>query len=238
MNPKVIILCGGRGVRAFPFTEYLPKPMLPVGGTPILVHIIRNYAAQGFKDFVLAAGYRKSVLDDYFEAKNLGVNIEILDTGENADTGERILACRDRVRDTFMVTYGDGISDVPIGRLLAHHREMGALATVTCVPLVSQYGVIDVDPKGWVTSMREKPTMHEHWINAGFFVMDPGVFDNWHGKNLEREIMGGWLRLGRLSAYRHEGFFKSLDSYKDQQEFDEIFNRGGLPGQTAQRRTA
>ena len=229
MNVKVIILCGGRGVRAFPFTEYLPKPMLPIGGSPIIVHIIRSFAAQGFSDFVLAAGYRKSVLDDYFYAKDLGMKIEIVDTGENADTGERIRACREHVGETFLATYGDGLCDVPLAQLIRQHHANDALATVTCVPLFSQYGIIDTDESGRVTSLREKPILREHWINAGFFVMNRGVFDHWKGRNLEREVLPHLVNIGRLSAFRHQGFFKSIDSYKDQQEFDEIFNSGKLP---------
>ncbi len=229
MNAKVIILCGGRGVRAFPFTEYLPKPMLPIGGSPILVHLIRSFAAQGFREFVLAAGYRKSVLDDYFHAKDLGVKIEILDTGEGADTGERIFACREHVGETFLATYGDGLCDIPLARLVEFHRERKVLATVTCVPLFSQYGVIETDAGGVVTSMREKPVLPDHWINAGFFVMDRAVFSHWNGRNLEREVLRHLVQQHRLAAYRHLGFFKSIDSYKDQQEFDEIFNSGHLP---------
>ena len=229
MSMQVVILCGGRGVRAFPFTEYLPKPMLPVGGTPIIMHIIRSYAAQGFTNFILAAGYRKSVLDDYFHAKQLGVNIDIVDTGDSADTGERIFACRNRVGSTFMATYGDGLSDVPLHEVLDFHRKRAALATITCVPLFSQYGIIDAGDDGVVTAMREKPVMRDHWMNAGFSVMDREVFEHWNGRNLEREVFGHLVAMGRLAAYRHDGFFKSLDSYKDQQEFDEIFNRGNLP---------
>lgn len=229
MSMKVVILCGGRGVRAFPFTEYLPKPMLPIGGSPTIVHIIRSYASQGFTDFVLAAGYRKSVLDDYFHAKDLGVKIQIVNTGDNADTGERIYACREHVGDTFMATYGDGLSDVPLEKVLQQHRERDALATMTCVPLFSQYGILDINQQGWVTSMREKPLLQEYWINAGFFVMSKKVFDHWSGRNLEREVFANLVKIGKLSAYQHHGFFKSIDSYKDQQEFDEIFNSGTLP---------
>lgn len=238
IHPKVVILCGGRGVRAFPFTEYLPKPMLPVGGSPILMHIIRGFAAQGFTEFVLAAGYRKTVLDDYFHAKDLGVKIAILDTGDQADTGERVRACREHVGETFIVTYGDGLCDVPIHDLVAFHHSHGLLATVTCVPLFSQYGIIDTDEHGVVTQMREKPVMHEHWINAGFIVMNRGVFECWEGRNLEREVFSGLVRRRQLAAFRHAGFFKSVDSYKDQQEFDEIVASGNQPWTVARRASA
>lgn len=221
---KVVILCGGRGVRAFPFTEYLPKPMLPVGGTPIIAHIIKSYIAQGFKEFILAAGYRKNVLDDYFDRKALGAHIDIIDTGDAADTGERIHACRDLVGDTFLATYGDGLSDVPVSEVIAHHRRHGALATVTAVPLVSQYGVIKTDGEGLVTALLEKPRMREQWINAGFFVFSKEVFQHWTGHNLERDVLPRLVTMGRMAAYTHDGFFKSMDSYKDQQDFEELFH--------------
>ncbi len=224
---KVLILCGGKGIRAFPFTEYLPKPMMPVGGRPILVHIILSYLAQGFDDFVLAAGHRKAVLDDYFENKQLGARIQVVDTGDEADTAERIWACRELLSDTFMATYGDGLSDLPLRPLLEFHRRHGRVATMGIAPLVSQYGVVDVDEGGRVLSMREKPVMREHWINIGFFVFQPTVFDRWEGRNLERDILPALVSRGELAAFRHEGFFKSMDSFKDNQEFEELNNRTG-----------
>jgi glucose-1-phosphate cytidylyltransferase len=226
---KVIILCGGKGVRAFPFTEAIPKPMLAVGGSPILVHIVRSYLAQGFKEFVLAAGYRMPIIEDYFENKDLGARIEIVNTGENADTGDRILACRDYVGETFMATYGDGLSDVPVRPLLDFHRNHGGMATVTSVPMITQYGVLENDPAGLVTAVHEKPVMRQYWINAGFFAFNRVVFDHWVGHSLERDVMPALARRRQLYTYRHDGFFKSMDSYKDQQEFDELVRGGELP---------
>lgn len=228
---KTIILCGGKGIRAFPFTEYLPKPMLPIRGTPILMHLIRNYIEQGHTDFVLAAGHRKAVLDDYFYQKDMGATIEIVDTGDSADTGERIFACRDRIDGTFMATYGDGLSDVPIAKLLDFHRSHGKIGTVTTVPLHSQYGMIEADHMGVVSSLKEKPIMEEHQINAGFFVFEPEVFDHWAGTNLEREVLQKLVEKGQLAAFKHNGFFKSMDSYKEQQEFEEIYPQDKFPWQ-------
>ena len=228
---KTIILCGGKGVRAFPFTEYLPKPMLPIRGTPILVHLIRNYICQGFKDFILAAGHRKAVLDDYFYQKDMGADIKIVDTGDGADTGDRIYACREYVDSTFMATYGDGLSDVPLAKLMELHRSHGKLATVTTVPLHSQYGMVETDEHGVVSSLKEKPVMLEHQINAGFFVFEPDVFNHWSGNNLEREVLSKLVEEGQLAAYRHHGFFKSMDSYKEQQEFEEMQPQGKFPWQ-------
>ena len=226
---KIVILCGGKGLRAFPFTEYLPKPMLPVGGSPIVVQVIKAFIAQGYTDFILAAGYRKNVLDDYFEGKNLGARIEILDTGESADTGERVYACRDHVQDTFLVTYADGLCDVPIRSLKAFHSQHDGLATITSVPMYSQYGVLDVAADGKVMRLREKPLIREHWINAGFILFDHSVFDHWKGTNMESHVFPHLVAEGLAYTYRHEGFFKSLDSYKDQIELEEMLGNERLP---------
>jgi glucose-1-phosphate cytidylyltransferase len=226
---KVVILCGGKGVRAYPFTEYLPKPMLPLNGSPILVHLIRSFSDQGFREFVLAAGHRKNALDDYFEGKDLGARIEIVDTGQEQDTGARILACKDRVGETFVATYGDGLANVPLGELVSFHRSRGGLATVTVTPLSTQYGVLEGEPSGRVTAMKEKPVMRGHWINIGFMVFERRVFDHWPGENLERDVLPHLAAMGELFMYRHEGFFKSMDSYKDQQEFEDLVSRGQRP---------
>lgn len=228
---KVVILCGGKGVRAYPFTEHLPKPMLPVNGSPVLVHIIRSFIAQGFREFVLAAGYRKNVLDDYFHKKDLGAAIEIVDTGADRDTGGRLAACRDYVDDTFLMTYGDGLCDVPIADLVRFHQGHGALATVTVTPLVTQYGVLESEASGRVTAMREKPVMHGHWINIGFMVFQKQVFEQWAGENLERDVLPDLAHRHELYMFRHQGFFKSMDSYKDQQELEDLVLSGRRPWQ-------
>lgn len=226
---KVIILAGGTGSRAYPYTEYLPKPMMPVGGKPILARVMEIYARQGFTDFILSVGYRKEVIIDYFDQRRSGWNIQIVDTGADADTGGRIWRCRELVGDTFMATYADGLSDVPLDRLIARHRESEALATVTCVPLRSQYGTVTMDTRGRITEFREKPVLMDHWINIGFFVMDRCIFDHWRGENLEREVFPNLLPGGRLAAFRHHGFFKSLDTHKDQQEIEAMVATGELP---------
>ena len=234
---KVVILCGGKGVRAYPFTEYLPKPMLPVNGSPILVHIIKSFIAQGFREFVLAAGYKKNVIDDYFEHKNLGAQIEIVDTGKDRDTGGRIEACKHLIDDTFIATYGDGLCDLSLAGLVEFHRGHGGLGTVTVAPLVTQYGVLEAESSGRVTAMREKPVMHGHWINIGFMVFQKDVFSHWAGENLERDVLPKLASEGQLYMHRHDGFFKSMDSFKEQQELEELINSGKKPwaglGETA-----
>jgi glucose-1-phosphate cytidylyltransferase len=228
---QVVILAGGRGTRAYPFTEYLPKPMMPVGGKPMLVQIMNLYAAQGHKEFIVSVGHRKEVILDYFAHKAFDLDITIADTGEETDTAGRIHACRGLLRDRFMATYGDGLSDVPIDQLIAFHAASGSLATLTSVPLVSQYGTVEFDADSRVTGFREKPRLVQHWINAGFFVMEREIFQHWNGTNLEREVLPGLVSMGKLSTFRHDGFFKSMDTYKDQQELEEIMLRGdALPG--------
>lgn len=226
---KVVILCGGKGARAYPFSDYLPKPMMPIGGAPIMVQILRLFMAQGFDEFVLAAGHRKSVLEDYFQGKEIGAQVDIVDTGEDADTGERIRRCRDWVGERFVATYGDGLADIDLRALIDYHANHAGLVTMTCAPLYSQYGVVDFDTSGRIVRMREKPRMQEHWINAGFFVMDRGVFEHWNGSNLERDVLPGLVASGLAYAYRHEGFFKSLDNYKDQLEFEELLDGTDRP---------
>lgn len=226
---KVIILAGGSGTRAYPYTEYMPKPMLPVGGKPILVQVMEIYARQGFTDFILSVGHRKEVIIDYFDKRQLGWNIDIVDTGESTDTGGRILRCRDLVGKTFMATYADGLCDVPLDHLIASHRRSGALGTITCVPLRSQYGTVIIGEGNRITEFHEKPVLPEHWINAGFFVMDREIFQHWRGENLEREVFPNLLAGGYLGSFCHSGFFKSLDTYKDQQEIENMIAGNSLP---------
>lgn len=228
---QVVILAGGRGTRAYPFTEYLPKPMMPVGGKPILVQIMQLFAAQGHREFVVSIGHRKEVILDYFAHKANDLDITLVDTGEEADTADRIYHCRHLLRDQFMATYGDGLCDVPLGKLIDFHDAHGGLATLTSVPLQSQYGTVDFDADGRVTGFREKPRLRSHWINAGFFVMNKGVFDHWEGNNLERQVYPRLLDKGLLYTYCHDGFFKSMDTYKDQQEMEEMLATSDLiPG--------
>lgn len=223
---QVVILCGGSGTRSYPFTEYFPKPMMPVCGKPILVHIMRLYAQQGFKHFVLAAGHRLEVLQDYFEGRFNDWDVQIVDTGSDGDTGDRIRRCGDRLDGTFFATYGDGVGDVRLHDLLAFNRRSGGLATLTSVPLRSQYGTVVADRTGKVSEFHEKPVIREYWINAGFFVFEKRAFDFWEGHNLENEVFPALVRLGLLHTYRHEGFWKSMDTSKDQQELERLYLRG------------
>jgi glucose-1-phosphate cytidylyltransferase len=226
--PKVLILCGGKGTRSYPFTEYFPKVMMPICGTPILVHLMRLYASQGFKEFVLAAGHRKEILTDYFDGRFTDWKVTLVDTGESSDTGERIRRCADYVGNTFFATYGDGLGNVDLHALLAFHRSRGGLATVTSVPLRSQYGTIQFGSSLQVSKFIEKPVIQDCWINAGFFVFDKSVFDVWQGENLELQVLPCLASAGRLYTYLHHGFWKSMDTSKDQQEMEAVHN-GDIP---------
>lgn len=225
---QVIILAGGKGTRAYPYTDYLPKPMMPVDGKPMLVQIMRLFAAHGHTEFILSVGHRKDVILDYFCNKNFDWDIKIVDTGADTDTGGRIFNCRHLIKDRFLATYGDGICDVPIADLMDFHNSHDGKVTITSVPLQSQYGTVDFDESGLVQGFQEKPRLKSHWINAGFFVMDRDVFDGWTGSNLERDVFPAMTARRQLYTYRHDGFFKSMDTQKDQQELDAMIKSGQI----------
>ena len=226
---KIVILCGGKGTRAYPFSEHFPKVMMPINGTPILMHLMRIYAAQGFKDFVLAAGHRKEMLLDYFDGRKMDWNVDIVDTGEDADTGDRIFRCGVHVGDRFMATYGDGLGNVDLHGLLANHADSGAMATLTTVPLRSQYGLVVFDDAGKVQRFEEKPVVRDFWINAGFFVFEKRALFKWHGHNLEQNVLPTLAGLGSLNVHQHHGFWKSMDTSKDQNELEALCSAGGTP---------
>lgn len=223
MQIPVLILCGGRGTRAYPHTKEVPKPLLEVNSEPILLHVMRIYAEQGISHFVLAAGYRPDMIKSFASTLPGDWRVEVVDGGEDTNKGDRVAHARSvtDLGDEFMVTYGDGVGDVDLGRLLSFHREHGRLATVTVVPLPSQYGTLELDASGRVENFLEKPRLEDHWINAGFMVMNGGVFDGWTG-DLEDDVLPALGSRGELYAYRHAGFWKSMDTYKDAMDLDTI----------------
>lgn len=225
---KVVILCGGKGTRSRPFTEYFPKVMMPINGTPILVHLMRIYASQGFNRFILAAGYRIEILSDYFHGRFPDWEVSIIDTGADSDTGERVRRCADHVGDTFFATYGDGLGDIDLRALLEFHRRSGGQCTLTTVPLRSQYGLVHFSPTGLVDRFEEKPLITSYWINAGFFAFQKSAFDFWHGQNLESEVLPALARHDVLYSYQHDGFWRSMDTSKDQHELEMIHRREGV----------
>lgn len=219
---RVIILCGGKGTRAYPYTADVPKPLLQVAGRPVLRHLMDIYAAQGCCDFVLAAGYKREMIEEFAKGVPDEWGVEVVDTGLETNTGGRVERCRAWVDGPTFVTYADGLGDVDLAALAVTHRAHPGAATVTTVPLPSQYGTLDCDDDGRVVGFREKPRLPDHWINAGYFVIEPRVFDHWEGEDLERQVLPALSAGGQLYAYRHQGFWKSMDTMKDALELTEL----------------
>lgn len=226
---RALILCGGRGVRAWPATADVPKPMLQIGGRPVLHHVMEIYARHGVTEFVLAGGYRYDVIEAYADHWPADWTVDVVDTGEDTDTGGRVVACLDRLGETFHATYGDGVGNIDVGALTARHEAHGAGATVTVVPLPSQYGTLVTDDSGRVTDFREKPVLADHLINAGFFVFDRERVSECAGSSLERDILPALGRRGELFVYRHDGFWKSMDTQKDVSDVDALARREDPP---------
>jgi glucose-1-phosphate cytidylyltransferase len=220
---KVLILCGGQGTRAYPYTRHVPKALMPVAGVPILEQVMKIYASQGFREFVLALGFMKDDIARYADSRRHVYSIECVDTGSDTDTGGRVRRCLPKLGSTFHCTYVDGLGDVDLGALLALHRSRRTAATLTATPLRSQYGILKLDDTDRVTEFVEKPVLREHWINAGFFVFDQETFASTSGENLERDVLPALARRGDLQVYRHLGFWRSMDTHKDQQELDSLW---------------
>jgi glucose-1-phosphate cytidylyltransferase len=227
----VVILCGGRGTRLREKTESVPKPLVEIGGRPILWHVIGIYAAQGFDRFLLATGYLGEQIERFVAEERwpTPVTVECVDTGIDTPTGGRIAALGERLgEETFCATYADGVADVDLGALLDEHRAGGALATVTVVRPHLQWGVAELDGDE-VTGFVEKPRS-EHWINGGFFCFEPGALDHIGPDSvLEREPLEALAAAGRLRAYRHEGFWDCMDTYKDAVLLDDLWRAGNAP---------
>jgi glucose-1-phosphate cytidylyltransferase len=253
---KTVILCGGKGTRLREHTVSLPKPLVEVGSHPILWHLMKSYSAQGFGEFVLCLGYQGDAIKNYFLDLMDGKSgdfrlrpgeggrpqVDVLkpmadawdiifaETGPDTETGGRLHRVRPYVDGgTFMLTYGDGLSDVDLHALLAFHRAHGKLATVTAVRPRSTLGLLQLDDEGCVTSFAEKPVMHS-LVNGGFFVFEPGVFDYTQASCiLEKDVLPRVAAARQLVAYEHSGFWACMDTYKDQLTLTEIWNQGKAP---------
>ena len=210
----------------------MPKALVEIGGRPILWHVIRIYAAQGFGRFLLATGYLGEMVREFAAAEEWpeGVSVECVDTGEDTPTGGRIALLGERLGDElFCATYADGVADIDLGALLDFHAAHGAPATVTVVRPRLQWGVARLDGEGRVEGFVEKPRS-EHWINGGFFCFEPVVLDYLdEGSVLEREPLERLAADGRLRAYRHEGFWDCMDTYKDAVELNDLWAAGEAP---------
>ena len=233
---KTVILCGGRGTRLREYTEVIPKVLVEVGGQPILWHVMKGYAAAGQRDFILALGYLadriKERLMTQVDPDVATWTIDYADTGEDTNTGGRVHALRDRLGDTFLVTYGDGVSDIDIQRLLAFHRAHGRLATVTVVRPRLPFGLVDVGADDRVRGFEEKPLL-DSWINGGFFVFERGVLDYLDPDSvLERQPLERLAADGQLMAHRHDGFWACMDTYKETLNLNAAWESGEAPWRT------
>lgn len=230
---SVAILCGGRGTRLQEHTQSIPKPLVEIGGRPIVWHVIQIYLAQGFRRFVLCTGYKGDLIERFVAREPWpdAVLVECLDTGVDTPTGGRALAAARHLGDgaPFCVTYADGVADIDLHALLAAHRAHGELATMTVVRPELQFGVAQVEPDGRVSGFDEKPRAQQ-WVNGGFFVFEAGVADVLSEDSvLEREPLQRLAAAGRLHAFRHEGFWDCMDTYKDAVLLNDLWAQGMAP---------
>lgn len=263
--PRVVILCGGLGTRLREETEYRPKPLVPIGDRPILWHIMKSYAAFGFTDFILALGYKGEMIKDYFinyDLQNTDFTLELgskrierlnpvleeadwritfVDTGQETMTGGRLLRLKRylKAEERFMLTYGDGVADVDMTALLKFHARSGLTAVITGVPPLARFGELRLDGDR-VAQFAEKPPNSDSWINGGFFVMTPQIFDYLSTDQtvLEREPLERLAADSQLGVYRHRGYWQPMDTYRDMQLLTEQWKSGAAPWVRHWRRAA
>jgi glucose-1-phosphate cytidylyltransferase len=226
------ILCGGRGTRLREQTHAIPKALVEIGGRPILWHVIRIYAAQGFRRFVLMTGYLGEMIEGFVAGADWPepITVECLPTGDDTPTGGRVAAAGERFRDgTFCVTYADGVADIDLAALLATHAERGGKATMTVVRPYSQWGIAVIDERDRIEGFREKPRL-DYWINGGFLCLEPEFLELLGPDSvLEGEPLERAAAAGELAAYRHEGFWECMDTYKDAVVLHDLWTAGRAP---------
>ena len=250
---KTVILAGGKGTRLAEETSVRPKPMVEIGGRPMLWHVMSIYAAHGYREFVVACGYKGEVIKQYFgdvffhhadwtidlrngqrtilNQQSPDWRVHLIDTGPETMTGGRLLRLRPLLQDgTFMATYGDGVGSIDIKALVDFHRSHGKLATVTAVHPPARFGAMEINGDG-VTRFSEKPQTNAGWINGGFFVFEPAVLDYVGGDDvpLERDALERLAQDGELKAYRHEGFWQPMDTLREKQLLEELWQSGKAP---------
>ena len=251
---KVVILAGGFGSRLAEETELKPKPMIEIGGMPILWHIIKIYATQGFNEFIICLGYKGYQIKEFFanyflhlsditielssgkinvhDCKSEDIKITLIDTGMHTQTGGRIKRVKDYIgKKTFMLTYGDGLADINIKNLLKFHIIQKKAATITAVRPPGRFGSISIDKNSNVSDFKEKPLDGVDWINGGFFVLEPEVMDFIEGDDTswEREPLKKLAQTKKISAYKHLGFWKPMDTLREKNELENLWNSGKAP---------
>ncbi len=247
---KTVLLAGGLGTRLSEETASRPKPMVEVGGKPLLWHLMKLYASAGFEEFVIACGYKQEVIKDYFRSLYATVNdltidfstgnidfhvqhalnwmVQVVDTGQETMTGGRVKRLQEHIGgETFMCTYGDGLASIDIAELVAFHRKAGRLATVTAVRPPARFGVLEIEGDR-VVSFSEKPQTSEGWINGGFFVFESAIFDRIEGDKtiLEHEPLVSLAADKQLSVYKHDGFWQPMDTLRDKRYLEELWASG------------
>ncbi len=226
---KAVILAGGYGTRISEESHLKPKPMIEIGDKPILWHIMKIYSSYGINDFVICCGYKAEIIKNYFESfSSESWNIELVDTGLDTMTGGRIKRIENHIDDTFCLTYGDGVSDVNIEKLISFHKSKQSLATLTAIHPPERFGVLDISGE-YVTEFHEKHRGESSWINGGFFVFDTKIFDyikDGDSTILERTPLETLAKEQKLTACKHNGFWYPMDTLRDKKYLENLWENG------------
>ena len=228
LNVKLVILAGGKGTRMDEATNLKPKPLIEIGGKPILWHIMKIYSTHNINDFVICLGYKGELMKEYFEKLNSTLwNVQLVDTGEHTMTGGRIKKIQKYINDPFWLTYGDGLSDVDINRLISFHKEKKTTATLTAVHPPERFGVLSLS-EDYVTEFQEKHAGESSWINGGFFVFEPEIFDYLQDDAtiLERKPLETLAKEQKLTAFKHDGFWHPMDTARDKNHLEKLWASG------------
>ena len=228
---KCIILAGGKGTRISEISKNIPKPMIKILGKPIILRIMEHYSKYGFRDFIIAAGYKKKIISDFFKKKKIkNCNVKVVDTGLNTMTGGRLKRLKKYINEkNFMMTYGDGLSTINLKKLLKHHIRYKKYATLTAVRPPARFGAIKLN-NNRVSYFKEKSKLDEGWINGGFFVFSSKIFDFIKGDNtyLEREPLQKISKKNQLYAFKHEGFWQCMDTLRDKEILEKEIKKNEL----------
>ena len=228
---KAVILAGGYGTRISEESNIIPKPLIEIGGKPILWHIMKIYSAYKIDDFIICLGYKGEKIKEYFEQFDSKLwNVQLIDTGLNTMTGGRLKRIQDKIDNTFCMTYGDGVSDVNLNNLLTFHKEKKSLATLTAIHPPERFGVLNLSGD-YVTEFHEKHTGESSWINGGFFVFEPEIFDYLQNDStvLERAPLETLAKEQKLSAFKHNGFWHPMDTLRDKKHLEDLWTSEKAP---------